>query len=510
MPSLTPRTLPPSSRTFIWALLGVLLLQAAWALVVPPFRGLDEHDHAYKAAAVARGDWSASHPESPGGWGELVTVPEDIVVAANPVCESMSYTTEDHCTAVRPGQDAGTVEVASSASRYNPVFYFAIGTPARFFTGSDALYAMRATGAFLCALLIALAISASRSSSRWPAAAVLVAATPVMLYSTAMAAPNGVEMSGALLVWSALLSLARSPAPEPPIRRYVLLATVGAIPLVTVRSLGPLWLVLILAVCALLTPRDRVAAVMRSAAARVCALIVSIATCAGAAWTLTAGTNQFPEISDPITGMWGDLPQQGVLWLFQSIAAFPARDEPAPPLTYVVVLCAWLALTIVGWRAARSRQRLALVLVLVLAIAVPLAATISTYEDLGPVWQGRYGYPFAVGFLLIAGHVLALRDTLPSRALPVLVAGFVMAVVQPVSQLRVLANELRASPLSGSDAWLTLPSPVIAALSVAGAAALAVAGLRSGVPDAAGPPSAAEPAQLAAAEPQPWVAATQR
>ena len=512
MPSHTPAS-KPWGRSFIWALLGVLLLQAAWSFVVPPFRGLDEHDHAYKAAAVARGDWSASHTEAPGGWGELVTVPADLVVAAGPVCETFPYTTKDNCSAVRDGQDAGTVEVASSAARYNPVFYFAIGTPARFFSGSDALYAMRATGALICALLIALAISTAWSSSRWPAAAVLVAATPVMLYSTTIAAPNGVEMSGALLVWSALLSLARSPGPAPPVARFVILATVGAIPLVTVRSLGPLWLLLIVAVCALLTPREIRSAVLRSTTARVCALAVAVATSAAVAWTLTAGTNQFPSKSDPITGLWADLPKECVLWLLQAIGAFPARDEPAPALVYAVVLAAWAVLTIVGWRAARRRERLLLVVVFVLAYAVPLAATISSYEDLGPFWQGRYGYPFAVGFLLIAGHVLALRDnraSRASRALPVLVAGAVVAVTQPVSQLGVLGKELGTSPLAGSDAWLTLPSPVVVVLSVAGAVAVTVAGLRSGTPDASAGPSAPETADLASPGSQPRVAATQR
>ena len=39
--------------------LGTLLLQSAWILTLPPFRGTDEFDHAFRAAQVAGGDWAA-------------------------------------------------------------------------------------------------------------------------------------------------------------------------------------------------------------------------------------------------------------------------------------------------------------------------------------------------------------------------------------------------------------------------------------------------------------------
>ena len=66
---------------------GVLLVQLAWILTVPPFRGIDEFDHAYRAAAVAHGQWLPRASASVRGHGEYV-------------------------------------EVASGAARYNPVFYW--------------------------------------------------------------------------------------------------------------------------------------------------------------------------------------------------------------------------------------------------------------------------------------------------------------------------------------------------------------------------------------------------
>ena len=124
MTSTSTTTVPPSGVPHDLA--AVLLMQTAWALVVPPFRGIDEHDHAYKAAAVARGDWSADHEEV-AERSELLAVPGDLVDAATPVCESWPYTRPDNCRPQGPAGD-GLVWVSSSAGRYNPVAYYFIGT----------------------------------------------------------------------------------------------------------------------------------------------------------------------------------------------------------------------------------------------------------------------------------------------------------------------------------------------------------------------------------------------
>ena len=42
-----------------WVGLGLLLLQLGWVVVIPPFAAMDEWDHAYRASAVAHGQWVA-------------------------------------------------------------------------------------------------------------------------------------------------------------------------------------------------------------------------------------------------------------------------------------------------------------------------------------------------------------------------------------------------------------------------------------------------------------------
>jgi hypothetical protein len=47
-----------SARRFgLLVLVGFLLAQAVWILTVPPFRGIDEFDHSFRAAGVASGPW---------------------------------------------------------------------------------------------------------------------------------------------------------------------------------------------------------------------------------------------------------------------------------------------------------------------------------------------------------------------------------------------------------------------------------------------------------------------
>jgi hypothetical protein len=207
---------------------------------------------------------------------------------------------------------------------------------------------------------------------------------------------------------------------------------------------------------------------------------VAVSIVAGLAWTVVAKTNEVSPSGEHFTGVWQELPRQLLLWFFQSVGAFPARNEPAPGLTYAVVLAAWGALALVGWLSARRTERVVLLLVVLLASAVPLAVTVRAYPDAGLLWQGRYGYPFALGFLLICGHVLAARRNRHARGWPVIVAGAVVALSQPVSQVAVLGKELAWSPLAGSDAWITLPAGGIVALAVAGAFALTMACARPG------------------------------
>ncbi len=165
-----------------------MLLQAAWILTVPPFRGIDEFDHAFRAAAVARGDWVAGEAAEDGR-GQLVTVPRSLVEAAHGQCAALDYTGPDNCSPVESVSD-GNVTVASAAASYAPAFYWIVGTAARPFDGAASVYAMRIATALLSLMFIGLAAwSVAKLPSRWPLAGLVLATTPVFVYSTTVAGP---------------------------------------------------------------------------------------------------------------------------------------------------------------------------------------------------------------------------------------------------------------------------------------------------------------------------------
>ncbi len=196
----------PAKRIALMWLIGSLLLQLAWISALPPFAGVDEFDHAYRASAVAHGQITTDHVAATDGRGELVVVDRSIAEAARAQCEARTYTGPDNC---RPVADAGPglVTIASAAASYNPAFYFVVGHLAKPFDGADALYVMRLVTAVLCSLFLALAawLTCLWARTRWPLVGLMVASTPVLVYSTSIASPNGLEMCAALSVWVALL-----------------------------------------------------------------------------------------------------------------------------------------------------------------------------------------------------------------------------------------------------------------------------------------------------------------
>ena len=108
-------------------------------------------------------------------------------------------------------------------------------------------------------------------------------------------------------------------------------------------------------------------------------------------------------------------------------------------------------------RAAGRRERIALGLTVLLAVAAPCAATALTYASEGAVWQGRYGYLFAMGLWLISGYALdrnpASVATLPALSTgrrPLVAVVLFMGATQLIGQLGVLI------PRPGTAHW---PSP---------------------------------------------------
>lgn len=459
-------------RNVFWSVfIGVLLVQGAWILILPTFRGIDEFDHVYKAAAVARGEWT-NHGVAENGRGAYVTIPGSIVRAAEAVCDFYEYTGPDNCRAARtfPGDE---VDVATAASNYNPVYYMVVGTASRPFSGDGVVYAIRIVGAVLCALMIAWAAALTSRWARtaWPLVAFAVGFTPVFLYSTSIASPNGMTYAGATLVWCAVLAASRSDAYT---RNLALPLAVGAVTMVTTHTTGALWLALIGLAAIALAPFTRWLNMLRQDLGPWSGAALAVVAASGFAvlWVRTNNTNALgPRLpgadTDPLTLV--DLLNAHLLWIFQAVAAFPTLNEQAPPVVYATWLLLLVGVLVQVVRKARRGGRLivAMLVILFFALTVPTALTVISYAHEGLAWQGRYTLPMWIGFALLAGALLE-ESHLRLRRTTVIATFGLMAIAMVVSTVNLGLVEVDRGPSDPAAAALPGGFFVVGVLAAAG------------------------------------------
>jgi hypothetical protein len=446
-------------------LVAVLMAEAVWILAVPPFRGSDEIDHAYRAAGVASGQWHLSEGAQHGR-GLLVWVPSDLVAGAKRQCTSLKYVGHDNCHAVEVSGDRS--RVATAAGRYDPFFYFVVGTVAKPFHRAAADYAMRVATSVLSSLLLALGVGILTFAGvgRWVNLGVLAALTPEVLFSGAIVAPNGVEMGIAFVLWAALLAAVRRDN-EPLLQRRLLqVATAAAVPLAFVRLLGPLWVVLIVgSIIATVGVRRAWAIACRHRGTVMSAVLaVFLGVCWWAAWQAIASqaTGAQPDKDAERWLLAFNLP----VFLMQMVGAFPYRDVPAPlgiyPLEFFVILLILGA----AWRKASDpRARRAVLWIGATSLVVPVMLSLVFMPSAGAIWQGRYEIPFVIGVLPLCGLLLDEAGFAPveGRRLAAL-SGVFMAISQVVCVYHVEQIELQRPASLGDLAWWHPPGFLLGVL----------------------------------------------
>lgn len=450
---MVPRFVTPT-RLFV---AGFLLLQLAWTLTIPPFRGIDEFDHVYRAAAVAGGDYVAETAPDDGR-GLLLAVPPDIVAAASAQCSKLRYTGPDNCSPAGPAAD-GRVLVASGAANYHPAFYWVVGKAGAPFEGAASLYTMRLVSALMCAVFIALATwSATRTPGPWPIVGLGVALTPVLVYSTTVVAPNGLEMSAAIALWTSLLRLRVETDPVVA-SKLVWVAVASAAAMCTLRLLGPLWVLAILTTVFAFDVGGCWNAVKRQRLRVIAGFFVVAASAANfLAWQILPDRGVAPDDS----GDGGFTLLHVPVWMLQAIAAFPYRNQAAPAVTYVVVGLLASGLLLLGIKTLSGTQRWVLIGSFVASVVIPVIATVLTVGDRGVIWQGRYGLPLGVGFVLIAATACAQRRvplSLP-RTAGVVVSGFYFTAIA-ACLLKIRRDELDDNAASAGDPAWHVPSPAL-------------------------------------------------
>ncbi|MCZ7527359.1 MAG: hypothetical protein M5U14_13855 [Acidimicrobiia bacterium] len=161
--------------------------------------------------------------------------------------------------------------------------------------------------------------------------------------------------------------------------------------------------------------------------------MVFVAAVAQTAWVRWAGP--LDVVNPGATPMpFGDalrlaLGRQGFMYR-QMIGVLNWTELPPP---FVTVLAWTLALGVVvalGLAIAPRLHALAIVGVAVATVAIPVVLEASRYSLTGPVWQGRYTMPIAVGVPILSGLALSWsergRTLASSRLVPLLGGAFVV------------------------------------------------------------------------------------
>jgi hypothetical protein len=448
---------------------GLILLQAAWILVMPPFGAVDEFDHAYRASAAAHGEIFTALGRPEDGRGLLVTVNDGIAAAARAQCEVLEYPGKDNCNPVEE-RGGGMVTIASAAAIYQPTYYLAVGWGTFISDGYSALYLMRVISAALCAALFALAVwmTTGWSRSPWPLISLAAIMTPTTLYSVSILAPNGVEMMLGLALWAALIGAARTADPEKT-HRYLVVATPLACLFAWVRPFSPVWLFFLLLAWLLLLGRARILTVLRLHR-RVVLLATSLIALSAASstyWVLSHSSNEPPGVYKINGTRWGETLEEVPLWFLQVISGVPFRNTPAPFDVYMAGLVLFAFILLPMTVARTPRIRLSAALILISSLGVAIWYTYSRLPTSGTLWQGRYAWCLALGVVLLAGVALEDRRLQVTKTLGLIFGVPALFLMQLRTLDFVLRIERRESPLVGG-AWSDPSLAVVIVLAALG------------------------------------------
>lgn len=421
----------PSTRARIgvvvrWSAVWLLVFgcTALWSLSMPLMASPDEPSHAIKAVAVVRGQLVGEVGPRPTTIAEpgaftTVHIPSDYAIAQSLTCYVQSPLNSAACLTPVPSPAVGDVPTRTAAGQYPPLYYALVGWPSLILPADVGFMAMRLVSAALSSTLLTAGFAAlwrmrDRRVIAWGAA---VAITPMTIFLAGSVNPNGLEVTAAFAMWASALALGD---PTVTVRRrslWVQLAVSAAV-LANIRALSPLWVVVVLAISALVADRAALRTAVRDRDLIPAAAVATVAVGVSLAWTLRhgallTGVGLWPRYND-ITNTVKDMVGSAHPQYLQMIGNFGWLDTPAPFVTVTAWTAALGALLLLALALpGTSRQRIALGILIAGVIVGPMVLEFPSAPDAGLVWQGRYTLPIAIGVPLVAAVLLARQRPVP-------------------------------------------------------------------------------------------------
>jgi hypothetical protein len=410
-------------RAFLLAFAGYFLLAAAWAVALPPNGTYDEKQHIVRAYSVWTGQFvpSARVPDGNGGTTDGVDAPRSLLPGRADCTWRPKPPKPASCQVVVA--DRTHALIPTTAGRYSPVYYLAVGLPLRISPDRTGLIWARLLSAALSAVFLALAVAlAVRFGSALLVAGVTLVSTPLAMNLNGSINPYGVEISSGVLLFVALLAalnigvFARSAISE---RKdtYWLIAGISFAVLAAALHLGTVLGGLALVACLVLAGWRRTLATLRSRVAWLCfAVPAAVGALFAVGWLLgtsvgdTAGA---PAPAHPLTTgriLRGLVTDRAEFYLRQIVGQFGYGETTVSPVMIALwyLMCAVVVVPVL-W-AATWRVRAALIGMGVACFAILAALELHFAPLVGWYAHGRYIMPLGVGIVLAAAAIGRLPD----------------------------------------------------------------------------------------------------
>ncbi|GAA1059534.1 DUF2142 domain-containing protein [Agromyces bracchium] len=395
------------------AILGIL-----WAFASPILSAPDENAHAMKAIAQAHGQLVGEEVE--GVMHLVVRLPDEFRYDPALLCYAGDENRSADCGA-ELGGERGQDWFNTWTGAYNPVYYALVGWPSLLLGGDAGLIAMRVVSALIGALFVGAAFQSALASprQRWMPLVLAFAALPLCVYLMGSVNPNGFEIAASVALWMALLRLLEAHDDDGSDVVFSttwlwVVTTAAAAALVTARALGPLWLVVIVALAALTVGWRPVRRLFTTARSYIWIAVIAVFGLFSLGWTLLGGSlsSQANEGDAPLVGA-GFL--EGAVYMLrltdellqQSIGEFGWLDAVLPGWSLWAVAAVVAAIVFLAVGSADRRAAVVIAVAVAACVLVPVLVQSRSVAQTGIIWQGRYGLFLYLGALILVGWLLS-------------------------------------------------------------------------------------------------------
>ncbi|MFI5915341.1 hypothetical protein [Dactylosporangium sp. NPDC051541] len=407
-------------RSWVLAFSAFFLVFGAWCFAAPFDGPADEVQHTIRAAGVASFDPGqifarpATVPDAfqKPGMGALQRVP--VGMDAHAVCFGFKPQVSAACAAGLHGGEVG--EVPTSAGRYNPLYYFAVGVPLRLWPDWGGLVVARLISSAICAALLASAFVSLLRWSRYglTAATLLGVATPMLAHLAGGVNPNSVEIAAGIAFFAAGIPLLLEPPDLVAKRPLVTLLGISSVLLLTLRSAGPAWFAFAFFALAVPVRWQWLRGYWRLLRVKLWTAGVIVAAVLSAAWIVGMKTG---ELVPPPAGLYDYKTGEAIAiyvnswWVYLEgmIGVAGWFDVIMWSPFYIVWALLVGGLVVLGGMFGDWTMRWRYLVILLGGVALPGFLQVTQANMTGFIINGRYMLPLLAGLPLLAAWTLERR-----------------------------------------------------------------------------------------------------